>query len=181
MLTSEMMEQVTLIDGSPVMIRPVRPDDAPRLQAFHTRLSEESILFRFMGHPKVLTDEQAKNMADVDFRRTMALAGIVAEKDEERLIGVARYEVIPSGEPGRAEAAIVVEDEYQRRGLGVVLSDRLVAFAQRHGVHTFVSFILPENVEVLHLLRRSGLPLKVVEQDTDMLEIRITLPQRPDR
>ena len=181
MTTSKTMEQVVLKDGSKIMIRPIRPDDAPRLQAFHTRLSEESILFRFLGHPKVLSDEQARELANVDHQNTMALVATVAEKDDERLIGVARYSLIPVGKPGRAEAAIIVEDAYQNRGVGAILSNRLIVFASHHGIRTFVSFIFSENIQVLRLLRRCGLKFDVVGQEGDLMEIHIPLSPKPDR
>lgn len=180
-MTPKTIERVVLKDGSEITIRAIRPDDAPRLQAFHTRLSEESILFRFLGHPKVLSDELARDLANVDYQNTMALVATVAEQDDERLIGVARYSLIPAGEPGRAEAAIIVEDSYQSRGVGAILSDRLVAYASQHGIHAFVSFIFSENTQVLRLLQRSGLKFDVARRDGDLMEIRIVLPRKTAR
>lgn len=175
------MERVALKDGSKIMIRAIRPDDAPRLQVFHTRLSDESILFRFLGHPQVLSDEQARTLANVDYHNTMALVATVAAKDDTRVIGVARYARIPAGAPGRAEAAIIVEDAFQKRGVGAILSNRLIAYASQRGIHTLVSFIFSENIQVLRLLRHIGLKFDVVGRDGDLMEIHVTLPRQPER
>lgn len=168
-------ELVKMPDGTELTIRPILPDDAVRLQVFHTRLSEESIFFRFLGHPKTLSDTQARALSNVDRENTMALIAIVTEQNDTRLVGVARYALIPSVTPKRAEAAIIVEDKYQRLGLGIVLSDRLVAYAQRHGFQTFVSVIDPENIGVMRLLNHCGLSFEVVGRDAEAMEIHIDI------
>ena len=171
----ETPEQVTLPDSTVLTLRPIRPEDAPRLQAFHTRLSDESIFFRFLGHPRILSDEQAYALSNVDYQNTMALVAMVPTPNDVRLVGVARYELIPGVQPKRAEAAIIVEDSAQRFGLGAILSDRLVAYARRQGIQTFVAVIDPENVAVLRLLNHRGLPFQVVGHDAEATEIRIDI------
>jgi len=151
-------EEVTLRDGTAVTIRPIRPDDAHHLQALFDRLSPESISFRFLGHPKELPDAQARQLAQVDYRTRMALVATCDQGSEENIIAVARYAVDPAGQPGRAEAAIVVEDKYQNRGLGTLLLTRLVAYAQAHGIRAFMATIRQDNIQIMRFVRHSGLP-----------------------
>jgi RimJ/RimL family protein N-acetyltransferase len=156
--TPETSEAVTLRDGTPVMIRPIRPDDARRLQELFARLSPESISFRFLGHPKELPDEQAEQLANVDYRTRMALVATREQCDEEHIIAVARYAVDPAVEPDLAETAIVVEDEYQHRGLGTLLLKRLVTYARTHDIHAFTATVRHDNVQIMRFVRHSGLP-----------------------
>ena len=60
-------EAIVLRDGSRLTIRPIRPDDAPRLQALHARLSPESIYFRFLGWRPALSEQEAERFANLDY------------------------------------------------------------------------------------------------------------------
>jgi acetyltransferase len=151
---------VALRDGTTATIRPIHPDDAPRLQALFHRLSPESIALRFLGQPKELPYEQAKQLANVDYRKRMALVATRQHGDEEHIIAVARYAVDPTGQPDVAEAAIVVEDQYQKRGLGTLLLLRLVAYARTHGIRAFRATVRQDNIQIMRFMRRSGLPAK---------------------
>jgi len=151
-------EPVTLRDGTAVTIRPIRPDDARRLQALFYRLSPESISLRFLGHPKELPDAQAEQLANVDYQKRMALVATREQDGEEHIIAVARYAADPAGQPDLAEAAIVVEDEYQKRGLGTLLLSRLVAYAQAHGIRAFMATVHQNNIQIMRFVRHSGLP-----------------------
>ena len=158
-LEKEMQEEtVTLRDGTTVTIRPIRPDDARGLQALFDRLSPESISLRFLGHPKELPYEQARQLANVDYRTRMALVATRQHGSEEHIIAVARYAADPAGQPDLAEAAIVVEDEYQKRGLGTLLLTRLVAYAQAHGIRAFRAMVHQDNIQIMRFVRHSGLP-----------------------
>ncbi len=151
-------EAIALRDGTTVTIRPIRPDDAPRLQALFYRLSPESIALRFLGQLKELPYEQARQLANVDYRERMALVATRQQDGEERIIAVARYAVDPTARPDVAEAAIVVEDVYQKRGLGTLLLIRLVAYARTHGIRAFTATVHQDNIQIMRFVRHSGLP-----------------------
>jgi len=151
-------EPVTLRDGTTVTIRPIRPDDAPRLLALFHRLSPESIALRFLGQPKELPYKQAKQFATVDYHKRMALVAARDEGSEEHVIAVARYAVDPATEPDVAEAAVAVEDAYQNRGLGTLLLIRLVEYARRHGIRAFMATVHHDNVQIMRFISKSGLP-----------------------
>lgn len=156
----EKPERVMLPDGEVIAIRPIRPDDAPRLQAFHVRLSPETIHMRFLGYHRSLSDTEAKYFTSVDYQMRMALVATCEQDGEERLLGVARYDVIDAAHADVAEAAIVVEDRYQRKGLGTLLADRLATYATLHGVRAFVAEVSVENDRMLRFIERTGLPLE---------------------
>ena len=167
-------ETITLRDGTRLGLRPIRLDDAPRLQALHARLSPETIYLRFMGTRPALPPDEARELADVDYQTRMAFVATYQAEGEERLAGVARYAVVSAKRPEDAEAAIVIEDQFQNRGLGTQLLERLQAYARSHGVQAFVAEINAENERMLRFIRRSGLPAKKHLQD-GVWEIRVTL------
>jgi RimJ/RimL family protein N-acetyltransferase len=151
-------ETLALRDGTRLSLRPIRPDDAPRLQALHSRLSAETIFLRFMGMRPVLPPDEAREFATLDYHTRMAFVAAQPEDGDERLVGVARYAVVSPQRPGEAEAAIVIEDSFQNRGLGTVLLDRLLTFARGHGITAFVAEINAENERMMKFVRHSGLP-----------------------
>jgi acetyltransferase len=153
-------EAVTLRDGAQLTIRPIRPDDAPRLQALHATLSPETIRQRFLALMTALTDREAARLANVDYRSTMALvATSQAGGEEENIVGVARYAGLEPAMPEAAEAAIVIADRYQGRGLGRILYGRLIEYARASGFRVFVDEVNRDNDRMLHFLRSFGLPL----------------------
>jgi GNAT superfamily N-acetyltransferase len=168
-----------LRDGTVITIRPIRPDDAPRLQAFFARLSPESIYSRFLGFRSELPREQAEFLANVDCQTQMALVATRKQFDKEDVIADARYFVIPAEEPGLAEAAIVVEDRYQNRGLGTLLLKRLAANARMRGIHTFLAAVHHSNSWIIRRIRRNGLPTES-RVDEGTREIRVKLEIEPD-
>lgn len=155
------IETVTLRDGSEVALRPVQPDDAPRLRALFHRLSPESIYLRFLEARKDLSQQQARAFATVDYQRSMAIVAAVPDADqEEKIIGVARYGEDLDDPSSGAETAVVVEDAYQGRGLGSLLLLRLVHYAREHGVKALRATVHQSNDQILRFVRRSGLPIQ---------------------
>lgn len=152
-------ETVELRDGSTADLRPVQPADAEGLQALFNRLSPESVYFRFLEARKELPLKQAQQFATVDYRSSMAVLAVVTEGDIERIIGVARYGTEPNAPEGEnvADAAVVVEDAYQGRGLGTILLLRLVQYASENGIHALHATVHQSNARILHFIRKSGL------------------------
>jgi GNAT superfamily N-acetyltransferase len=142
-------QAVKLLDGTIVTVRAIRSDDAPRLQALFSRLSEDTIYLRFLEYRKELSDKQAALLANVDHQSQMAL---VATREQEGIIAVARYAVTQPSQP------IVVEDHYQGRGLGMLLLKWLMAYARVHDMRAFHAVVHPHNTQILRFVTRSGLP-----------------------
>lgn len=167
----------TLNDGTSVVIRPIVPEDAPRLQASFARLSAQSIYLRFLESFKQLPDSMAKSFANLDYQQRMAFVAEIEEEGHLNLIGVARYAMVGENEPGLAEAAIVVVDEYQGRCLGTLLLKRLLAYSRAHGVNAFLATIHTTNAPILRMIKRSGLPVKRRMLEPGVWEVRIFLEQ----
>ena len=160
MLSSPSLEPqlFTLKDGLQVVIRPIQPDDADHLQDTFDHLSMETIYLRFLSFKKELPDEEARYLATVDYASRMAFVAVCQKKGRDIVVGVARYALPDPANPGIAESAVVVQDEYQGRGIGKLLLGRLVSYARAKGVHHLQGYLQIGNNRMLDLVRDSGLP-----------------------
>jgi RimJ/RimL family protein N-acetyltransferase len=144
-----------LTDGSKVNVRPIAPEDEPLLHEAVAAMSERSVYFRFFSPLKRLPEALAHRLAVVDHRDRFALvATSLKPTGKERILGVARYDRVPNTDV--AEVAVAVVDEYQRRGLGGALLVILARAAREHGIKNFTLIVLPENRQMLGLLRKMG-------------------------
>jgi len=150
-LKGDKLEPATIRDGSSVLIRPIRPDDRERLQAGFERLSERSRYMRFQSPVAGLSDRQLSYLTAVDHHDHEALVGV--DTDTGDLVAVARFVRVSDGV---AECAIVVADDWQGRGVGTTLLDRLVDRAREEGFERFTALLLAENTDALRLLERLG-------------------------
>jgi len=144
-----------LSDGTKLDVRPIVPEDEPLLHDAVGSMSERTVYFRFFSPLKRLSDAFAHRLAVVDYNDRFALVATSRRPTgKERIIGVARYDRAVNTDV--AEVAVAVIDEYQRRGLGGSLLSILAGVARDHGIHTFSLIVLPENREMLGLLRKMG-------------------------
>lgn len=158
-MDSKWHEEIELRDGTLVALRPVRSDDARRLIDLHSRLSPESLYYRFLEVSKELTPAQARAFAEVDYQNSMALVATLPDGDDDELItAVARYGVDPTLGEGVAEVAVIVEDPYQGLGLGTIMLQRLTLYAKEHGLRAFRASVHQSNEKILRFIKRSGLP-----------------------
>lgn len=153
-------ESVSLKDGTSVVIRPIQPDDAEHLQDTFDHLSMETIYLRFFSFKKELPFEEARYLATVDYTTRMAFVGICQKNGRDIVIGVARYALLDTKHPKIAESAVVVQDEYQGRGLGKLLLRRLVVYAHTKGIHHLRGNLQVGNNRMLDLVKKGGLPYK---------------------
>jgi GNAT superfamily N-acetyltransferase len=134
-------------------VRPIRPDDGPRLVAFHNHLMPHSVFLRFFTFHMELSSKEVEHFTCVDYVNRLAL---VAET-EGRLIAVGRYDSAP-GET-EAEVAFVVSDEFQHHGIGALLLDELARSAWQRGITSFRAETLHENHTMLDVFRHAGFPV----------------------
>lgn len=144
-----------LTDGTKVHVRPIVPDDEPLLHEAVAAMSERSVYFRFFSPLKRMPDALAHRLAVVDYNDRFALVATTHRPGaKERIVGVARYDRVAG--TNVAETAVAVVDEFQRRGLGSALMSILGKVAREHGIETFTLIVLPENQQMLGLLRKMG-------------------------
>ena len=149
-------------EGAPVTLRPIRPEDAEMEQAFVTSLSAESRYFRFMDTLRELTPAMLVRFTQIDYDREMAFVATVPGGAGEAEIGVCRYVTNPDGES--CEFALVVADDWQRKGLGRRLMGQLIDVARARGLRSMIGHVLAENRGMLRLCQSLGFVI------TDSLE-----------
>jgi len=166
---------LTLRDGATVAMRAIRADDKERLQAFHARLSLETVYLRFFSYLRVLTPQMAEHLTHVDYENRMALVATTRNGSDEQIVADVRYD---RAGPAVAEVAFVVEDAWQGHGIATPLLYRLAAYARGHGIMDLVALTMSENIRIHTLLCHSGFPASVIPY-RDMTEVRLDISRPP--
>lgn len=141
---------LTLRDGTRIALRPIRPADKHALTLGLARLSPESVAKRFLGPKDHFTAGELRYLTEVDGRDHFALVATRAERPDE-LVAVARL-VRLADAPRDAEAAIVVADSLQGRGLGRELARALADAARARGVDRIHGTFRGDNVAAHRLM-----------------------------
>jgi RimJ/RimL family protein N-acetyltransferase len=144
-------ERITLKSGRTVFIRPISPEDGPRLRAAYDRLSPESKYRRFLAPKPHLSTSETRYLVHIDGRDHVALVATPAE-DQDLIIAVARFVRLDEN-PTQAEFAVVVGDPFQQEGLATALMERLGPMAARRGITSFRATMLAENTAAHRLVR----------------------------
>jgi RimJ/RimL family protein N-acetyltransferase len=146
--------QEKLRDGREITIRALRPDDRTDMLAAIDSMSPQSLRRRFFNVRRSFSEQEMTYFLQVDFVNHVALVATVGEGDQDAIVGGARYVVI---EPGTAEIAFAVVDQYQGQGIGAALLRHLVGLARKAALVELVAEVLPENSAMLKVFQRSGL------------------------
>ncbi|MBP2330948.1 acyl-CoA synthetase (NDP forming)/RimJ/RimL family protein N-acetyltransferase [Kibdelosporangium banguiense] len=150
---------VVLSDGGTVHLRPMTPDDADRLVAFHGRLSERTRYFRYFGAYPRIPPRDLERFVTLDHHDRVAFAAMLGDD----IIAVGRYERLNGSD--QAEIAFVVEDSHQGRGIGSILLEHLAAAAQESGLNRFVAEVLGENGQMVRVFRDAGYEISRALED----------------
>jgi RimJ/RimL family protein N-acetyltransferase len=143
-------------DGRRVQIRALRPDDRDALLAAVGRASTQSLYRRFFGVKRHFTEQEIEFFTNLDFVNHVALVAVAEEGGGPAVIGGARYIVV---QPGTAEVAFAVIDQYQGQGVGAALMRHLAMLAREAGLKELIAEVLPENIAMLKVFEKCGLPV----------------------
>ncbi|MFC1618945.1 GNAT family N-acetyltransferase [Candidatus Neomarinimicrobiota bacterium] len=146
---------VELKDGTPVLIRLLKPEDKEELRTGFEQLSMDSRRRRFLSSKGKLSNSHLKYLTEIDQFDHFALGAFDVGQETIKGIGVARYIRIEN-EPEVAEYAITILDTYQGRGLGTTLLGLLSKAARKNGICRFRGYVLEENNSMLSMLKRLG-------------------------
>ena len=145
-----------LRDGRMAEIRALTPEDKPGLLAAIDRTSSQSMYRRFFGAKREFSEKERAFFVDVDFVSHVALVAAVEEAGRAGIVAGGRYIV---QQPGTAEIAFVVIDDYQGQGIGAALLRHLAILARDAGLKEFTAEVLPENIPMLKTFEKSGLKM----------------------
>jgi len=165
--------------GESFVIRPIRPEDEPKVVDFHAKLSEESVYFRYFRAFQLsqrVQHERLTRMCFVDYDRTIALVTDWENPDsgQEEIVAIGRLTRLP--DPQEAEFAILVRDDFQGRGLGTVLLQRLLQFGRDEGINHVNAYMLGSNKGMIEVCKRLGFKVK---REDDLIKAFIDLDNQP--
>ena len=159
---TQYVEDWKLRDGSPVVIRPIRPEDEPMIRAFHYTLSEHSVYYRYfnaMNLDQRIAHDRLARICFIDYDREMALVvERTGEGGEAEIIAVGRLSQLHGMKA--AEFSMTISDAWQRHGLGSELLRRLVQIGKDEGLERISADILADNMGMRAVAKKVGFQVK---------------------
>lgn len=147
-------QPVTLRDGTPARLRPLRPEDETAHRVFISKLSRASLRFRYFSDKQSFSARELAAMTHVDYAREVALIVTVSSTDGPETLGVIR--VIFDADELAAEFAMVVRDDRQRTGVGRLLLDAAISLTRDRGARMIYGETMIENKGMQGLARSLG-------------------------
>lgn len=172
-------------DGGAWTLRPIRPEDALALQGFIRGLSDRTRYMRFVSMMRELTPRMVARYTQIDYHRELALVATTPVPNHanrglptDAVIGLAHYLRHPDGRG--AEYALVIGDDWQRRGLGQKLMRKLIEAATEQGLEYIDGLVLAENKPMLALMTSMGLTNDPDPEDSSLRRVWLKLSP-PDK
>ncbi|WP_348696556.1 GNAT family N-acetyltransferase [Duganella fentianensis] len=149
------LEQALDWGGGKILLRPIRPEDAPQHQVFFAALDPDDVRLRFFTAMRELPPGQLARLTQIDYDRAMAFIATRTGADgAPETLGVVR--AIADADNQAAEFAIIIRSDLKGQGLGYILFQKLVDYFRSHGTAQIVGDALAENLGVQKLVRHFG-------------------------
>jgi acetyltransferase len=158
-----------LPDGTRVLTRPLKPEDAALYPDFVAHITLEDSRLRFFAAVKELSDERIHELTHLDYERAMAFIAFDEAKCE--MLGVVRLHLDADRRSG--EFAVIVRSAFKGHGLGWMLMQRIIEYARTIGLTRVHGQVLAENTTMLRMCAELGFH---VEDDPNATAVkRVTL------
>jgi acetyltransferase len=159
------LEEEWSVAGRTMRVRPIRPDDGSRLEAFYAAATPADMRLRFFLSRREVPHSELARYCQIDYEREMTFVAL----DGERIAGEVRAVCDPDNQ--EAEFALQVASDWQRRGLGRRLMDKLLAYLRAHGTVVVVGQCLQENKGMVVLARSLGFSTELAPEDVVQLRL----------
>jgi acetyltransferase len=166
-------EEELELHGVRLLIRPIRSTDLDEELRFVRGLSPESAYHRFFSPVHDISLQMAQKFTEVDYESSMAFIALAALPRAGSIVGVARY--IAKPDPAQCEFAVTIADEWQHRGLGLALMQRLIAYARRRGFLLMEGSVMQDNAGMRGLGMRLGFTAHTDPEDPATVTLRLAL------
>ena len=161
-----------LRDGTPVLLRPIKPEDETLVYRLLQSCSEQTIYFRYFHRIRKFTRDLIIRFTQNDYDREIALIALGQPPGPALMFGVCRLVMTPNREKG--EFAILVGDPWQGKGLGATLMERIIEVARDCGVRYLYGDVLLENEPMLAMMKRLGFSFrKYLEEGTFRVDMHL--------
>ena len=164
---AHLVKNIQLSDGTDIVIRPIRPEDAEIEAKFVRELSKESKYFRFMNSVQELSQEMLVRFTQIDYHNEMALVAVRQNSDEQ--IGVARYTT--NLDKKSCEFALVVSDRWRGKGIAHLLMQRLMEIARDRDLESMEGQVLANNHKMLQLMKSLNFQINNDPEDTSVKNV----------
>jgi len=144
----------TLRDGTEIFFRPVKPTDDAALSEMLYSLSGNSVRTRYMAQTMTFPHKDVQQLTNIDYSQDISIVGTVPSVSAEQVVAIAQYYLDPKTQT--AEVAFLVQDEWQKKGMGSFLLKYLTQIAKKRGVKQFYAKVLPTNKSMLAVFHNSG-------------------------
>ena len=169
------LEETIEINGEQVVIRPVKPVDARRIQEHFYNLDKDDVVARFFHEKTSFLKEEVEGVSQIDYVKDLTIVAVVGEFGFGRVVGIGEYLVDPA--TNVAEVAFSISREYQKKGLGKILLRKLASAARENGIAGLIAYTSPQNRGMVKLFHE--LPYKVnTIFDGDMLTLTCRFDQK---
>jgi acetyltransferase len=168
---SQWERHLVLRDGWRIFVRPIRPDDEPRLLALLQHVTKEDLRLRFFDSIKEFSHAFLARLTRLDYAQAMAFIAFDEATDET--VGVVRLHCDGVHETG--EYAILLKSDLKGRGLGWALMEMIIEYARSEGLRRVFGQILPENTVMLNMCRELGFEIKTDPEDRALCDVTLVL------
>lgn len=149
------LEEIAELEDTPLLLRPIRPEDEPQHLAFLDNLTPEDIYFRFFGTIRRFEHSQLARLTQIDYDREMAFVAVKGQDSTTpETVGVVRVVTDPDGV--EAEFAIIISSQIKGRGLGRILMEKMIRYCRGRGIRKVKGQVLAENSRMLALAKSLG-------------------------
>ncbi|TSE30798.1 bifunctional acetate--CoA ligase family protein/GNAT family N-acetyltransferase [Tepidimonas charontis] len=160
--------------GTPLTVRPIRPEDEAQHLAFLEKMDPEDIRLRIFYSRRSIEHSELARLTQIDYDREMAFIATRPTPDGgQETIGVVRGICDPDNDT--AEYGILVRSDLKGRGLGRLLMQRLIDYLRAHGTRRIVGTVLRENQAMLALVQRLGFQIRPHPEDPDLRCVELPL------
>ena len=156
--TEELERFDTLHDGTEIFFRAIKPTDEAALSEMLYSLSPSSIRTRYMAQTVTFPHRDVQQLTNIDYTQDISIVGTVPSVSGEQVVAIAQYFLDPKTQA--AEVAFLVQDEWQKKGMGTFLLDYLAQIAKQWGVKQFYAKVLATNKPMLAIFHNSGYKVK---------------------
>lgn len=170
---SHLVKKTQLNDGTDIVIRPIRPEDADMEAKFVRELSKEAKYFRFMNSLQELSQEMLVRFTQIDYHNEMALIAVKSDGAGEEQIGVARYTT--NVDKTSCEFALVVSDRWRNRGIAHHLMRDLMEIARDRNLESMQGQVLSSNTRMLELVASLSFQVRNDPEDPAIKQVEANL------
>ncbi len=168
------LEQPVRLDGTQLLLRPIRPEDGGRLKDFYAKAMPADMRLRFFMSRREVPHSELARYSQIDYDREMTFIALAPpdEHGRQAMVGEVRAACDPDNR--RAEFAILVASAWQRKGLGRLLLDKMTGYLRGRGTGEIAGQCLVQNTGMQALARSAG--FEVATQPVgDTLALRLPL------